>query len=113
LLIKALDTAHRIGLLERCLLAELGFPQNPTTLAIDNTAAITVMSGAHPGKYSGVKHIARRFFACQEERLLRHFILRHIVGTINPADFIYLRDVVQGQQFPELYYRAMSALTRL
>jgi hypothetical protein len=64
--IMALDTAHRIGLHERCVLEELGFPQPPTVLAIDNSAAITVMSGAHPGKYSGVKHVARRFFTYED-----------------------------------------------
>jgi hypothetical protein len=42
----ALDTAHRIGLHERYLLEELGFPHDPTVLAINNTAAITWLVGA-------------------------------------------------------------------
>jgi hypothetical protein len=122
--IMAIDTCHRAGLHERALLAELCFPQPPTRLAIDNTAAITIMTGTHPGKYSGVKHIARRFFACQEERLLGHFLLFHISGERNPSDLgcaykspahhQYLRDLVLGRVHPVLTCTAMCAyLARL
>ena len=117
--IMAIDTAHRIGLHERSLLAELGFPQPATIIAIDNTASITIMNGDHPGKFSGVKHIARRFFACQEERLNGNFMLQHIPGEINPADLgcayksvqhhVYLRDVMMGQTSPDLPCIAMAA----
>jgi hypothetical protein len=117
--IMALDTVHRIGLHERCVLEELGFQQPPTVLAIDNSAAITVMSGAHPGKCSGVKRVARRSFACQQERLLGHFALGHIPSETNPADlicayktpkhFAYLRDLVQDQRNPPLLCRALFA----
>ena len=115
----AIDTAHRSGLHERSLLEELGYPQPPTVIAIDNTASITIMDGDHPGKFSGVKHIARRFFACQEERLNGNFVLQHIPGEINPADLgcayktpqhhVYLRDVMMGQSSPDLTSTAMAA----
>jgi hypothetical protein len=115
----AIDTAHRGGLHERSLLYELGYPQPATVIVIDNTASITIMNGDHPGKYSGVKHIARRFFACQEERLNGNFTLQHIPGEINPADLgcayksprhhIYLRDTVMGQESPDLTSTAMAA----
>jgi hypothetical protein len=115
----AIDSAHRAGLHERSLLYELGYPQPATVIAIDNTASITIMNGDHPGKYSGVKHIARRFFACQEERLNGSFTLQHIPGEINPADLgcayksprhhIYLRDTMMGQESPDLTSTAMAA----
>jgi hypothetical protein len=115
----AIDSAHRAGLHERSLLYELGYPQPATVIAIDNTASITIMNGDHPGKYSGVKHIARRFFACQEERLNGNFTLQHIPGEINPADLgcayksprhhIYLRDTMMGQESPDLTSTAMAA----
>jgi hypothetical protein len=117
------DAAHRSGLHECSLLSELGYPQLATVIAIDNTASITIMNGDHPGKYSGkysgVKHIARRFFACQEERLNGNFTLQHIPGEINPADLgcahksprhhIYLWDTVMGQESPDLTSTAMAA----
>jgi hypothetical protein len=105
--IAAVDTGHREGKVWRRVLHEMGFTQGATPILIDNSATITILKGDHPSRFDGVKHIERRFFACQQERKAGEFELLKIEGEKNPADigcayktvaaFTQLRDAVLQQ----------------
>jgi Reverse transcriptase (RNA-dependent DNA polymerase) len=69
----------------RSVLTDLGFPQNSATpIYCDNEAAILMTNACKPTQRS--RHIDIQWYAIQEWMRRGDIILKHIAGTINPAD---------------------------
>jgi hypothetical protein len=69
----------------RSILTELGFaPSAPTTLFEDNASAIQIINARRPTERS--RHIDIQYFAIQDWKDSGDIVLRHIPGSINPAD---------------------------
>ena len=108
--IYSLDRGHRALLFWRPFLDELGFPQKEATkLYTDSQAAWIILNGAHPGRFGGVKHLARRYFALQQAIQAGVVELLHLPSKDQPADlgaafkggpeFAHLRNIIMGNSF--------------
>ena len=69
----------------RTTLAELGYPQGPTTLLLDNTVAIGLACDTVNAKRS--KSMDMRFFWLRDRVRQGHFRIKHLPGIWNIADF--------------------------
>jgi Reverse transcriptase (RNA-dependent DNA polymerase) len=69
----------------RSVLTDLGFPQpSATPIYCDNEAAILMTNACKPTQRS--RHIDIQWYAIQEWMRRGDIILKHLAGTINPAD---------------------------
>jgi hypothetical protein len=69
----------------RSILRELGFPPDgPTIIYEDNQSTINIINNGKPTERT--RHVDIQWFAIQEWRKAGDLILRHLPGTINPAD---------------------------
>jgi hypothetical protein len=69
----------------RSVLHDLGFPQHTATpIYCDNEAAILMTNACKPTQRS--RHIDIQWYAIQEWMRRGDIVLKHIAGTINPAD---------------------------
>jgi len=81
----AANAAAKVSKYLRCVLIDLGYPQDdPTTLWEDNEATIKIVNTDRPTPRS--RHIEIRYFGLQQWRKLKEIVLRHIPGIINPSD---------------------------
>jgi hypothetical protein len=69
----------------RTTLAELGYPQGPTILLLDNTVAIGLACDTVNAKRS--KSMDMRFFWLRDRVRQGHFRIKHLPGIWNIADF--------------------------
>ena len=69
----------------RNTLTDLGYPQLPTLLLIDNTVAIGLANDTINKKRS--KSINMRFFWLRDRVAQQQFVVEHIPGQHNVADF--------------------------
>ncbi len=65
-----------------CILSELGYPQPPTVLRMDNTVALGIASGTMNAKRS--KSMDMMFFWIIDQ--VEQFIVLHVPGIWNIAD---------------------------
>jgi hypothetical protein len=69
----------------RSVLSELGYaPTGPTTLHVDNQAAVAMINESKPTPRS--RHIDIQHFAVQEWRARGWIVVSHLAGVLNPAD---------------------------
>jgi hypothetical protein len=69
----------------RSILRELGFPPTgPTIIYEDNQSTINIINHGKPTERT--RHVDIQWFAIQEWRRAGDLILRHLPGSINPAD---------------------------
>jgi hypothetical protein len=69
----------------RHTLPDLGYPQQPTLLLIDNTVAIGLANDTMNKKRS--KSMDMRFFWLRDRVQQHQFVVEHIPGQYNIADF--------------------------
>jgi hypothetical protein len=77
--------AAKIGTGERQVLDDLGYPQPPTVIHCDNEVAVGLAQKSVKPKLS--KSCDMRLHWLQDRVAQRQFIVRHIPGAINVADF--------------------------
>ncbi len=77
--------AAKIGTGERHVLDDLGYPQPPTVIHCDNEVAVGLAQKSVKPKLS--KSCDMRLHWLQDRVTQRQFIVRHIPGAINVADF--------------------------
>jgi hypothetical protein len=68
----------------RRILSDLGYPQPPTLLRMDNTVALGLASGTMNAKRS--KSMDMRFFWLVDRVEQQQFVVAHIAGVWNIAD---------------------------
>jgi hypothetical protein len=73
------------GAQSRNTLIELGYPQQPTTLLVDNTVAEGLASDTVNARRS--KSMDVRFFWLRDRVQKAQFIIRHLAGRWNISDF--------------------------
>jgi hypothetical protein len=73
-----------VAVLHRRTLHDLGYPQPPTLLRIDNSVAVSLATGMINAKRS--KTMDRRFFWLTDRVKQGQFIVQHIPGIWNIAD---------------------------
>jgi hypothetical protein len=77
--------AAKIGTGERQVLEDLGYPQPPTVIHRDNEVAVGLAQKSVKQKLA--KSCDMRLHWLQDRMAQRQFIVRHIPGAINVADF--------------------------
>jgi hypothetical protein len=80
-----LFAAAKIGDVERRILSDLGYPQPPTLILCDNECAVGLAQRTMVPKLS--KSIDMRFHWIQDRIKQLQFLVQHVAGANNVADF--------------------------
>ena len=89
----------------RNILHDLGYPQPPTLLRIDNTVAIGLARGSINAKRS--KSMDMRFFWLVDRVKQNHFTIDHIPGIWNVADH-FTKPLPKGKFYQFFQYLAVN-----
>ena len=89
----------------RNILHDLGYPQLPTLLRIDNTVAIGLARGSINAKRS--KSMDMRFFWLADRVKQNHFTVEHIPGIWNVADH-FTKPLPKGKFYQFFQYLAVN-----
>ncbi len=78
--------AAKIGDVERCILSDLGYPQPPTLILCDNECAVGLAQRTMVPKLPK-SSIDMRFHWIQDRIKQLQFLVQHVAGANNVADF--------------------------
>jgi hypothetical protein len=97
--------AAQLAVQHRNTLHDLGYPQPPTTLRMDNTVALSIAKGKVDGKRS--KSMDMRFFWIVDRVRRQQFNCYHIPGEWNIADF-FTKPLPRTKFYQFYYYLAIN-----
>jgi hypothetical protein len=100
--------AAQFAVQHRHTLQDLGYPQPPTTLRMDNTVALSIAEGKVNGKRS--KSMDMRFFWIVDRVRRQQFNCLHIPGVWNIADF-FTKPLPRDKFYQFYYYLAINMYT--